>query len=479
VRKINAADVFAYFKTISAIPRGSGNETRVSEWMENFGKSLGLPAIRDGHDNVVIFKAGQNGGERASPLILQAHCDMVCEKRDGSSHDFSKDPIRVIEKDGWVFADATTLGADNGLGMAFICMALADKSLRHPPIEAVVTAGEETGMVGMGAFDAACLRAKRMINLDAEENGVLIAACAGGVRSEISLPVTRRAPAAGGKPYRVKLSGLAGGHSGVDINKGTGNAILLAGHAAAVLLEEEDVELCGISAGTAVNVIPNRAEFTFYAAPDKLGRIESFLDELRLTLIRELPSADGALAFEVAGCESDVLPFTRETAENILRCAALLPYGAMGFHEKLPGQVSLSSNPGVIKTDEGAVIIQSLARGDVNSARERLAGKLRALAALCKGRFNVTSRYDAWEYAPESPLRNMALQSYRRRFGADMAVSSIHGGLECALMAGKIPDLDMISLGPTIFDVHTPNERFELQTAAAFWEYLAGLLAEC
>jgi dipeptidase D len=479
VRKINAADVFAYFKTISAIPRGSGNEARVSEWMEDFGKTLGFPTIRDKHNNVVIFKTGQNGGECASPLILQAHCDMVCEKRDDASHDFSKDPIRVIEKDGWVFAGGTTLGADNGLGMAFICMTLADKSLRHPPIEAVVTAGEEIGMVGMGAFDASCLRAKRMINLDAEENGVLIAACAGGVRSEISLPVIRRAPKDGRKPYSVKLSGLAGGHSGVDIRKGTGNAALLAGWAATALLEEEDIELCGISAGTAVNVIPNRAEFTFYADPDRLGRIESILDGLRQTFIRELPSADGALACEIAVRERDVLPFTRETAENILRCAALLPYGATRFHEKLPGQVSLSSNPGVIKTDEGAIVIQSLTRGDVNSARERLVGKLRALAALCQGRFHVISRYDAWEYAPESPLRGMALRSYRKRFGSDMAVSSIHGGLECALMAGKIPDLDMISLGPTLFDVHTPNERFELQTAAAFWEYLAGLLAKC
>jgi dipeptidase D len=259
VQKISAADVLAYFRTISAIPRGSGNEARISEWIQDFGKTLRLPTIRDRHDNVVIFKAGQNGGERAAPLILQAHCDMVCEKSDASGHDFSKDPIRVIERDGWIFADGTTLGADNGLGVAFICMALANKSLRHPPIEAVITTGEEIGMAGMGAFDASCLSAKRMINLDAEENGVLIAACAGGVRSEMSLPVTRRGPKDGRTPYKVKLSGLAGGHSGVDIRKGTGNAILLAGQAAAILLEEEDIDLCGISAGAAANVIPNRA----------------------------------------------------------------------------------------------------------------------------------------------------------------------------------------------------------------------------
>jgi dipeptidase D len=479
VRKIIAADVLAYFREISAIPRGSGNEARISEWLEDFGKALGLPAIRDRHDNVVIFKAGQNGGERAAPLILQAHSDMVCEKRDASGHDFSKDPIKIIEKDGWISAAGTTLGADNGLGAAFICMALADKSLRHPPIEAVITTGEEVGMTGMGAFDASCLRAKRMINIDAEENGVLIAACAGGTRSEISLPVTRCGRKAGSKPYKVKLSGLAGGHSGLDIRKGAGNAVLLAVQAAAALLEEEDIELCGISAGTTLNVIPNEAELIFYADPARFGRVESILDELRLTFVRELPSADGALAFEAAGCECDVLPFTRETAENILRCAALLPYGAMGFHEKLPGHVSLSSNPGVIKTDDSTVVIQSLTRGDVNSARERLIGKLRALAALGKGQFRVIRSYDAWEYASESPLRLIALQSYRKRFGADMAVSSIHGGLECALMVGKISGLDMISLGPTLFDVHTPNERFEIQTAAVFWEYLAGLLAEC
>jgi dipeptidase D len=358
-------------------------------------------------------------------------------------------------------------------------MMLANKSLRHPPIEAVITAGEEIGMVGMGAFDASCLRAKRMINLDAEENGILIAGCAGGTRSEMSLPVTRRAPKDGGKPYKIKISGFAGGHSGVDIKKGTGNAILLAGQAAAVLLEAEEIELCGMSSGTAANVIPNRAEFTFYADSARRGRIESVLDKLRLAFVRELPSADGALSFEISDCEGDVLPFTRETAENILHCIALLPYGAMGFHESLPGQVSLSSNPGVIKTDEGTVVIQSLTRGDVNSARERLVGKLRALAALGKGRLHVISGYDAWEYAPESPLRRMALQSYRKRFGADMTVSSIHGGLECALMAGKILGLDMVSLGPTLFDVHTPNERFEIQTVTAFWEYLAGLLAEC
>ncbi|MDR1136690.1 MAG: beta-Ala-His dipeptidase [Synergistaceae bacterium] len=473
-----AADVLAYFRAISSIPRGSGNEARICEWIEDFGKTLGFPTIHDRYNNAVIFKAGQNGGECASPLILQAHSDMVCEKRDASGHDFSKDSIGVLEKDGWIFADGTTLGADNGLGVAFICMILANESLRHPPIEAVVTAGEEIGMIGMSAFDASCLRARRMINLDAEENGVLIAACAGGARSEMSLPVIRCEPKDGSKLYSVKLSGFAGGHSGVDIRKGTGNAILSAGQAAAVLLEEEEIELCGISAGAAVNVIPNRAEFTFYADPAKLGRIESVLDRLRLALVRELPSADGAMIFEMSGREGDVLPFTRETTENILRCVALLPYGAMSFHENLPGQVSLSSNPGVIKTDEETVIIQSLTRGDVNSALERVVGKLRALSSLGKGRFHVTSGYDAWEYAPESPLRRLALQSYRRRYDADMAVSSIHGGLECALMAGKISGLDMISLGPTLFGVHTPNERFEVQTAAAFWEYLAGLLAE-
>lgn len=473
------SNVLAYFENISAIPRESGNETQIAEWLESFAKDLSLNVIKDSSNNVVIYKPGQNGGENAPTIILQAHSDMVCEKTDSSAHDFKKDPICIIEKDGWLTAGNTTLGADNGLGVAFICMLLADKSLRHPPIEALITSSEEVGLLGMGAFDAGILCGKRMINLDAEENSVLIASCAGGARSELSLPVSRCKPKDGRVLYKIKLSGLSGGHSGVDIHKGGGNAILLIGRIMGGLLEAAGIQICDILAGTAPNVIPVRGELVFFADPSKYMQIESIVKDLRQVFTNELPSADGSLSIELLACEGNFQPFTDETIAGIIHCIALLPYGTMSCHEKLPGQVNLSSNPGVIKATEDGIVIQSLTRGNINSATDQVVNKLNYLAALCGGTLKITSSYSAWEYAPYSQLREFALKSYSRQLeGKEMAVSSIHGGLECALMAEKIPGLDMISLGPTLLDVHTPNERFEIGTAAVFWAYLVGLISE-
>lgn len=473
-----ASNVLAYFESISTIPRGSGNEAQITEWLRSFANDLSLNVIKDSSNNVVIYKPGQNGGENAPTLILQAHSDMVCEKTDSSAHDFKKDSIHISEKNGWLTADGTTLGADNGLGVAFICMLLADKSLRHPPIEALITSSEEVGLVGMGAFDTGTLCGKRMINLDAEENGVLIASCAGGSRSELSLPVLRCEPKEGSVLYKIKLSGLSGGHSGVDIHKGGGNAILLIGRIMRTLLNEASVQICDIFAGAASNVIPVRGELVFFADPSKRAHIEFIAKELRRIFANELPSADESLSIELIGCNGNFQPFTDETIARIISCITLLPHGTMGFHEKLPGQVNLSNNPGAIKTTKESIVIQSLTRGNINSAMEQVVNKLRVLAVLCGGVLEITSSYSAWEYAPYSLLRELALKSYNRQLGKGMDVSSIHGGLESALMAEKIPGLDMISLGPTLWDVHTPNERFEIEAAAMFWAYLVGLISE-
>lgn len=470
--------VLANFKDISTIPRGSGNEARIGEWLEIFGKKIGLSVIRDAYNNVVFFKPGQNGGENAPALILQAHSDMVCAKSDDSEHNFEKDPIRLIEKDGWLSASGTTLGADNGLGMAFICMLLADKTLRHPPLEALVTTAEEVGMDGMRGVDASRLTARRMINLDAEENGVLIASCAGGARSELTLPVTRSRPEKGYAAYKIALSGLAGGHSGVEIHKGCGNAILLLGRMMKILTQDFGIQSCGLYGGTGSNVIPSKGELVFYADPQKHDMIAARAQELGRMFLSELPTLDRGLCIEMNGGDSRFFPLTAECSSKVSDCISLLPNGAIRYHETLPGQVSLSSNSGTIKTDEQAIYIQSLTRGNVNTSTEYVVDKLRGLAELCGGRLEVGNRYGAWEYAPKSMLRELALRSFKRQTGTDMTVTSIHGGLECALMAQKIPGLDMISLGPTLYDVHTPTEHFALKTAEEFWTYLLGLISQ-
>jgi len=470
--------VLANFKDISTIPRGSGNEARIGEWLEAFGKKTGLRVIRDAHNNVAIFKPGQNGGENASALILQAHSDMVCAKSDDSDHNFERDPIRLIEKDGWLSANGTTLGADNGLGVAFACMLLADKTLRHPPLEVLVTTAEEVGMDGMRAFDASCLAARRMINLDAEKNGVLIASCAGGARSELTLPVTRSRPENGYVVYKIALSGLAGGHSGIEIHKGCGNAILLLGRMMKILTQDFGIQPCSLYGGTGSNVIPSNGKLVFYADPQKRDVIAARAQELGRMFLSELPTLDRALCIDMNDSDSNFLPLTAKCSEKVSDCISLLPNGVIRYHEMLPGQVSLSSNSGTIKTDEQAIHIQNLTRGNVNTSTDHVVDKLRGLAELCGGRLEVGNYYGAWEYAPISMLRELALQSFKRQTGTDMIVASIHGGLECALMAQKIPGLDMISLGPTLYDVHTPTERFTLKTAEEFWVYLLGLISQ-
>jgi len=469
-------EVLKWFREISAIPRGSGNEDAVSAWLEAFARARGLEAVRDEAYNVIIKKPGQNGGELSPVVILQGHSDMVCEKLPGSAHDFMRDAIVPQEQDGWLCAQGTTLGADNGLGVAFILALLDSSTLRHPPIEAVITSGEEVGMVGMNALDPAVLTAGRMINLDAEEEGVLIASCAGGVRSELTLPITRQASAMGER-FTLRLEGLAGGHSGVDIHRGRANVILLLGRLTEHMIAAYGIAPAGLTGGSKANTIPNGGSLTFYVESNIAAKIAADLPGLCEILKAELVAADRDFTLVLGGGGPELMPLDAGSLRTLLDCIALLPHGTMAFHESLPGQVSLSSNPGILEMGADSARIQSLSRGNIDSQLAQVVARLEGLARLTGGRLETGSGYGAWAYTPESPLRQLCRETYQALEGREMAVSSIHGGLECALMGIKMPGLDMISLGPNLLDVHTPKERVELASAQRFWHFLSGLLA--
>lgn len=478
VENIQQYRFYQHFVEMSAIPRESGNEKAVSDYLVAFGDRLGLPVWQDEANNVVITKPGTAGLEGAEPVLLQAHIDMVCEKTPESRHNFLTDPILPRIRDGYLMADGTTLGADNGIGAAYMMAVLEDDSIAHPPIEAVFTTSEEVGMNGMQALDAGRLRAGRMLNLDSEGEGVLFASCAGGVRFILELPVVTEQPAQGSVPYRVAVYGLTGGHSGVDINKERANAILFLGRLLSGLRSRFAIQVSEMGGGSKDNAIPREAAAVLWLPADAAAEAVREVERLSAVITAEYTATEPGLRilFEPVSAAQGVLD--EDSLQVVLAAILLVPNGAFHYNPHLPGVLDASSNLGILHQSGENVVLTGLIRSNTNSRVQEGVERVGYLAAVLGAELNTGSSYPAWEYREQSALRDRCRQVFRERYGAEMEVASIHGGLECALMAGKRPDMDMVSIGPNLDDVHTPQERAEIASLIRVWEYLVALLAK-
>ena len=459
-----------YFEELCAIPHGSRDTKRISDYCVRFAREHGLRYVQDEHNNVVIYKNGTPGYEDHPTVILQGHLDMVCEKDADCDIDFSKDGLRLRHDGKFIFAEGTTLGGDDGIAVAYALAVLAATDLKHPPLEAVFTVDEEIGMLGADAMDMSVLRGRVLLNCDSEDEGILTVSCAGGATSRLTLPIGREA--CSGRIRRMAVRNLTGGHSGVEINKGRANA----NKVLAAILEKLPVRLISIDGGSKDNAIPHSCQANVVAMGIGLERINTIAAELQAELREKYDEPELVVqAFDV-----DALGGNSLTTEDTARAVALLcavPNGVQSYSADIPGLVQTSLNLGVAKLGEQFSLTFSV-RSSVNQEKEELLKKLRELCAFYDGSYSQMGEYPAWEYRKDSPLRDTMVKLYTQMYGKEPEVVAIHAGLECGLLAQKLPGLDCVSIGPQMHDIHTSREKLEIASTRRVWDFLCAVLKE-
>ena len=464
--------VFAYFEKLCSIPHGSGNTKLISDYLVSFARENGIQYIQDDLNNVILFTPGTCGYEDHPAVIIQGHMDMVCEKDADCPIDMEQQGLDITHDGQWVFANGTTLGGDNGIAVAYILALLADNSIAHPPIEAVITVDEETGMYGAAGIDLSMLKGRTLINADSEDEGIFTVSCAGGARGTITLPVTRRAVY--GPCIKLTVEGLQGGHSGVEIHKNRANANKVMG----ILLErvQKLMPLCltKFSGGAKDNAIPRSCQVTLVAMGIHLERINEITETLQKEIREQFDEPDAI----VRGDDVDALGGNALTTEDTAKVIALLcdvPNGVQSWSQDIDGLVQTSLNLGVAELSEELRLTFAV-RSSVNQEKRVLLDQLKALAEKYEGNYSETGDYPAWEYRKDSTLRDVMVETYRRMFQKEPQVVAIHAGLECGLLSEKLPGLDCVSIGPDMQDIHTSRERLNIASTERTWKFLLEIL---
>lgn len=489
LKVLDYKDIFKYFTDISMIPRGSGNEKEVSDYIVCFAKDRKLEHYQDKAGNVIIVKEASKGYEDEDGIVLQAHMDMVCEKKSDKSHDFLKDPIELIVCEDFLCAVDTTLGADNGIGVAYILAILADNTINHPRLEAIITTDEEVGMNGAKALDLSKIKGKYMINLDSEEEGHMLISCAGGLTGTGIIPISRVLEY--GKKVRIKIKGLKGGHSGSEIHRNRSNGTKLLARLLFDLREKDIFSLIDMHGGFKDNVIPREAEAEIFlpithensSKEEALSEAYKKLHEDAKILMdiykNELISSEPDLDFEIEDLSNDdYKPLDVKSFEKVLYHLVNIPYGVQVMSSNMKGLVESSLNLGIFKIHEDEAEFCSSIRSSIGSYKEFLSNKLEYLTSFIGGEYFVRNEYPAWEYNPNSKLREHVKRIYYRENDTDMKVEAIHAGLECGLIGEKKPDLDMISIGPDMYDVHTVDERVSISSTIRVYKFLEKVVEE-
>ncbi|WP_369283800.1 aminoacyl-histidine dipeptidase [Oscillibacter sp. GMB15532] len=464
--------VFQFFEELCAIPHGSGNTKAVSDWCADFAKRRGLVYHQDAHNNIIIIKEATAGYAQAEPVILQGHLDMVCEQDPDCGKDMAREGLDLTVGGDWISAKGTTLGGDDGIAVAIMLALLDADDVKHPRLEAVFTVDEEIGMLGAAALDASPLKGRRFLNLDSEAEGVFTVGCAGGCMAKCTIPV-RRGPFSG-TALTVTVSGLAGGHSGQEIDKGRGNASLLMGRALLAMSRATEVRLAAVNGGLKDNAIPRETTATVLAADGEAARaaVERLAGELK----NEYRATDKAVALTVAPAQLEDVPMDAESTAQCLCFLACAPNGVQVMSAEIPGLVQTSLNLGILATREEAMEASFCVRSSVGSQKEMLKDRLACLTAMLGGNTEFIGEYDAWEYRPESPLRELMTAVFRDLYGKAPKVEAIHAGVECGLFCGKLPGLDCVSIGPDLKDIHTPRERMSVSSTGRLWGFVVEVL---
>lgn len=470
-------NVFYYFEEIAKIPHGSGNVDRISDYLVEFARERNLFCIQDEVKNVIIVKEATEGYENEPAVILQGHMDMVAVKKPDCDIDMKTQGLKVAVNGDTIYAEGTSLGGDDGIAVAYALAILDSDSLRHPRLEVVITVDEEVGMDGARAIDLSMLKGKRLLNLDSEEEGIFLTSCAGGARVRCSVPVKREAYE--GVAYEIMVGGLTGGHSGAEIHKERGNSNCLFGRVLWRLSQVVPVRLVSVSGGLADNAIPRETKAVIVIEEKYCVTLEALVGGVESDIKEELATKDADVYVTVKECnmgsmEAVTVDDTKKTA--MFLCS--LPNGVQGMSADMPGLVETSLNMGILESDADAVHAEFAVRSSVESAKYALIEKVKAVTRLAGGGMSMSGDYPGWKYRVHSPLREKMLALYENMYGEKPRVEAIHAGLECGILGSKIDDLDCVSFGPNMKDIHTTEETLSIASTARVWEYLVAFLAK-
>jgi len=475
---MTAEYILSLFREILRIPRESGHEEQIIEYLKVFAETLSLPCTVDMAGNVLIKAPASPGMENAPIVILQSHMDMVCEKITGSTHNFSKDPIKAVIENGWMIAKETTLGADCGIGIAATLAILEDKDSVHGPLECLFTASEETGMDGAFGLEDSFLKGKILINLDSEDEGELFIGCAGGIDTTAAFHYTPTPANRDYVTYTISITGGQGGHSGDDINKNRSCAIKSLARILYRIMKVTDAELCCIDGGNKRNAIARDAHAVIGFAPQDTRKVSEIfrrtLAEIQSEYIVSDPNIDGSIKSVKWSC--DVID--KETALNLISSLNGVPHGVLAMSPEMPDLVETSTNLASVKMpEEGIIRIGTSQRSSVDSSKYYAAEVIEAAFITAGAEVTHENEYPGWKPVLSSNVLDITRESYRKLFNTEPVVRAIHAGLECGLFLTKYPDLDMISFGPTLRNVHTPGERLELASLEKFQRLLYDVLS--
>ena len=463
--------VFGFFEEISSIPRGSGNTKEISDYLVSFAKSKNFEYYQDSINNVIIIKEASKGYEKSEPLIIQSHMDMVCEKLSDLSKDMSTEPIELVLDGDLILANGTTLGADDGIGMAIMLALLSDDSLLHPRIEAVFTSDEEIGLIGAFGIDVSPLKGKKMLNLDTDDDKTFTVSCAGGTTVKMYIPVNRAE--FNGTAFEVEISGLCGGHSGESIHKGSANSNSLMARLLSMHASEADIRISSINGGLKDNAIPVRT--TAVVLTDNSEALKETILKAKEIFKNAYSVTDPTLDITFKECEY-VTPFDKASTEKFIFAAEITPTGVQKMSDFIEGLVETSLNFAIIKSDNKHIEMITSIRSSTDSQKDMLTQKLSRLASYIGATVEIYGNYPGWKYNPDSKFRNLVTEVYTEKFGFEPNFEAIHAGLECGLFSGFIKGLDCLSYGPDMWDIHTPSERLSISSVQRVWEFIKELL---
>lgn len=469
--------VFYYFEELCKIPHGSGNTKAVSDYCAAFANEHGLSYIQDGQNNIILIKEASKGREADPGVVLQGHLDMVTVKADDVAFDFETEPLRLRIDGDEIYAEGTSLGGDDGIAVAYALAILDSDEISHPRLEVILTVDEEIGMLGAAEIDLSMIKGKYMLNLDSEEEGILLTSCAGGLRSDLKLPVQYREET--GMVYKVSIEGLKGGHSGAEIHKERANAILLAGRLLHALKEECSFSVVSMSGGEKDNAIARDFHVELVIGEAETEQFEVCIRSMEQIFKEEYAASEDSisLTFLRDGVETKEV-LTPVAQEKIIFLLMNIPNGVQHMSMDIKDLVETSLNAGILRLDEEWMELTVSVRSSVKTRKYELSKRLEYLVEFLGGEYSFFGDYPEWSYKRESPLRDCMVRVYQRMFGQKPEIQAIHAGLECGLLLEKCPDLDIVSIGPNMKDIHTPQERLSISSTKRVWEYVLEILKE-
>ncbi len=472
--------IFYHFEQISKIPRESGNEKAISDYLLDFGKSLGLECIQDAALNIIIKKPASIGYENAPAVIIQGHMDMVCEKNSDKEHDFEKDPINLVVKGDYIYAYRTTLGADDGIAVAYAMTLLEDNAIEHPAIEVLLTTDEEAGMSGAMALQPHYINGKIVLNLDSEEEGKLLVSCAGGIRTKSILPIEWIDKKNDTIAYNIVIRGLKGGHSGMEIHLGRGNSNKLMGRLLKNIDKELDFNLVSLNGGSKNNAIPRESSSIITVSQKDERKLLDIKRRVCEELKNEFSKKDPNLRVHLLEVEESVdKVFSDDSTKKAVDLLYMYPNGVNTVSSDIQGLTESSTNLGVVTTLENSIEYDSTARSSVSSLKDEIVTRSKCITEILGGKLVTESSYPEWPYKTDSKIRELCKDVYERMYEKTPEIVAIHAGVECGLFEEKLGnDVDMISFGPDIIDIHTPNEHISISSVERCYEYLLEVLKE-